>query len=89
MIDPAIVEQLMARPRVRDPLAALSLREREVLALIAEGHSNGSVARLLFVSERTVEAHTAAIFQKLDLYESPDTHRRVHAVLAHLRSSAG
>jgi DNA-binding NarL/FixJ family response regulator len=87
VIDPAIVEQLLRRPRARDPLAALSPREREVLAHIAEGHSNAAIAGRLFVSERTVEAHTTTIFQKLGLNDSPDVHRRVHAVLAYLRSA--
>lgn len=86
VIDPSIVEQLLQRPRAHDPLAALSPREREVLALIAEGHSNAAISRQLFVSERTVEAHTTTIFQKLGLHDSPDTHRRVHAVLTYLRS---
>ena len=89
VVDPDIVGQLLRRPRAVDPLAGLTAREREVLALVAEGHSNAAVARQLFVSERTVEAHTTTIFQKLGLHASADTHRRVHAVLAHLRSTNG
>jgi DNA-binding NarL/FixJ family response regulator len=67
-------------------LAALSPREREVLALVAEGLSNKAIASRLFVTERTVEAHVTQIFLKLDLGDSPDSHRRVLAVLAFLRA---
>lgn len=86
VIDPAIIEQLMRRPRTTNPLDALSQREREVLAQIAEGHSNAAISARLFISERTVEAHTTTIFQKLGLHDSPEVHRRVHAVLTYLRS---
>jgi DNA-binding NarL/FixJ family response regulator len=86
VIEPEIIEQLMRRRRTRDPVAELSERERAVLALVAEGHSNSAIAGLLYISERTVEAHTATIFTKLGLHQSPDVHRRVQAVVAFLRS---
>ncbi|WP_412543728.1 response regulator transcription factor [Longispora sp. K20-0274] len=83
VVDPQVVRQLVRRRR--DPLAALSDREREVLALIAEGHSNGAIARLLVVSEVTVGKHVGNIFAKLALPPQADGHRRVLAVLAYLR----
>jgi DNA-binding NarL/FixJ family response regulator len=86
VIDPTIVSRLVGRRRRQDPLAVLSERERDVLGLIAEGMSNRAIAARLYVTERTVEAHTKQIFQKLHLYESPDQHRRVLAVLAFLRA---
>jgi DNA-binding NarL/FixJ family response regulator len=86
VIDPTIVARLVGRRRRRDPLAELTQREREVLALLAEGLSNAAIARRLFVTERTVEAHTTQIFQKLRLEADPDSHRRVLAVLAFLRA---
>ncbi len=86
VIDPTIVSKLVGRHRREDPLARLTQREREVLGLVAEGMSNGAIARHLFLTERTVEAHVTQIFQKLGLFESPDQHRRVLAVLTFLRS---
>jgi DNA-binding NarL/FixJ family response regulator len=86
VIDPTIVSRLVGRRRRQDPLAVLSEREREVLGLIAEGLSNRAIAARLYVTERTVEAHTTQIFQKLHLPESPDQHRRVLAVLTFLRA---
>jgi serine/threonine-protein kinase len=86
VIDPTIVAQAMHARRERDPLLELTGREREVLAQIAEGRSNSAIARTLFIAERTVEAHTTQIFQKLGLEESSDVHRRVSAVLTYLRS---
>ena len=86
VIDPTIVARLMGRRRREDPLAELTGREREVLSLIAEGMSNQAIAARLFVTDRTVEAHTTHIFSKLGLHESRDQHRRVLAVLAFLRS---
>jgi len=87
VIDPTIIARLVARKRQRGPLDQLTDRERDVLALIAEGHSNAAVAQQLFVSPKTVEAHISQIFLKLDLHDAPDRHRRVLAVLAWLRSS--
>jgi DNA-binding NarL/FixJ family response regulator len=86
VVDPTIVSSLFGRRRREDPLAELSPREREVLALVAEGLSNKAIAERLYVAERTVEAHVTAIFLKLRLGETTDSHRRVLAVLAFLRS---
>jgi DNA-binding NarL/FixJ family response regulator len=85
VIDPTIVSRLLGRRRREDPVERLTEREREVLGLIAEGMSNKAIAARLFVTERTVEAHVTQIFQKLELPESADQHRRVLAVLAFLR----
>ena len=84
VIDPTIVAQLLGRRRRVDPLGELTTREREVLGLLAEGLSNGAIAARLFVTTRTVEAHTTQIFLKLGLDAGPDSHRRVQAVLAYL-----
>jgi DNA-binding NarL/FixJ family response regulator len=84
VVDPTIVARLLARSR--GPLQQLTPRERDVLALIAEGHSNRAIGERLFLSHKTVEAHISQIFLKLDLRDSPASHRRVLAVLAHLRS---
>ena len=86
VIDPTIVSHLLGRRRRVDPLAGLTEREREVLALVAEGMSNRAIASRLFVTERTVEAHVTQIFLKLRLPQTPDQHRRVLAVLAFLRT---
>ncbi len=85
VIDPTIVSRLIGRRRREDPLSQLTPREREVLALVAEGMSNRALASRLFVTERTVEAHVTQIFMKLGLAESAEQHRRVLAVLAFLR----
>jgi DNA-binding NarL/FixJ family response regulator len=85
VVDPTIIARLFARKRRADPLDQLSGREREVLALVAEGLSNQAIAARLFVTERTVEAHVNQIFQKLGLAADPASHRRVLAVLAYLR----
>ncbi len=83
-VDPRVISQLLRRRR--DPLSALSAREREVLALIAEGHSNAAVARKLVVTEAAVGKHVGNIFAKLRLPQTDDTNRRVLAVLAYLRN---
>jgi DNA-binding NarL/FixJ family response regulator len=85
MLDPEVVRQLLQRPS--DPLAALSNREREVLALVAEGHSNAAIARRLFVTEAAVGKHIGNIFTKLGLPPTDDTNRRVLAVLTYLRAN--
>ncbi|MEU1053392.1 response regulator transcription factor [Streptomyces sp. NPDC005876] len=84
VVDPEVVRQLLRRRR--DPLARLTPREREVLALVAEGRSNGAIARALVVSEAAVGKHIGSILTKLDLPPADDTHRRVLAVLAFLRA---
>jgi DNA-binding NarL/FixJ family response regulator len=88
VVDPTIVARLVRRRRRPDPLTGLTDREREVLALLAEGLSNAAIARRLYVTQRTVEAHTTQIFHKLQLTTNPDSHRRVLAVLAYLRTGA-
>jgi DNA-binding NarL/FixJ family response regulator len=85
VIDPTIVTTLLRKPRDSGPLDALTERERDVLALMAEGRSNTAIAERLLISPRTLEAHIRQIFQKLDITESPDDHRRVLAVLQYLR----
>jgi DNA-binding NarL/FixJ family response regulator len=87
VVDPQVISQLMRRRP--DPLAGLSAREREVLALLAEGHSNAAIARLLVVSEAAVGKHVGNILAKLALPQTDDTNRRVLAVLAYLRSASG
>lgn len=89
VIDPEVVAQLVRRRRTRVPLDDLSEREREVLALIAEGRSNQAICERLFLAPKTVEAHIANIYSKLELLPAPDDHRRVLAVLAHLRGTEG
>ena len=76
--------EMPARP---DTLASLTARERDVLALVAEGHSNERIAMYLDVTERTVETHTSRIFAKLGLRNDPGSHRRVLAALVHLRAN--
>ena len=83
-VDPQLVQGLVAARRTEDPLDALSPREREVLALMAEGRSNAGISRQLWVTEGTVEKHVRSILMKLRLPESDDAHRRVLAVLAFL-----
>jgi DNA-binding NarL/FixJ family response regulator len=87
VIDPTIVSRLVGRRRREDPLEELTPREREALELVAEGLSNKAIAARLVVTERTVEAHVKQIFMKLNLDTSPDSHRRVLAVLAYLRAA--
>jgi DNA-binding NarL/FixJ family response regulator len=83
-LDPDVVGALLAPTRRDDPLASLTERERNVLALVAEGQSNAAVAARLHMSERTVETHMRSIFQKLRIAETSDRHRRVLAVLAYV-----
>lgn len=84
VVDPALVQELVAARRVKDPLDVLSPREREVLGLMAEGRSNAGIAQQLWVTEGTVEKHVHSILAKLRLPETADAHRRVLAVLTFL-----
>jgi DNA-binding NarL/FixJ family response regulator len=86
-LDPEVVAHLMGRRRSDDPIDELTPREREVLALMAEGRSNQAIADQLVVSERAVEKHVTNILSKLRLDPAPEDHRRVLAVLAYLRSA--
>jgi serine/threonine-protein kinase PknK len=86
VVDPGLVRELVEARRMDDPLEALSQREREVLGLMAEGRSNGGIARLLWVTEGTVEKHVHSILSKLDLSETQDDHRRVLAVVRFLEA---
>jgi DNA-binding NarL/FixJ family response regulator len=84
-LDPEVIAQVLGRSRRRDPLAELTAREREVLALMAEGRSNQAIAERLAVTERAVEKHVTRIFDKLGLTPTAEDHRRVRAVLTFLR----
>ena len=86
VVDPALVQELVSAQRRNDPLAVLSEREREVLALMAEGRSNAGIAGLLWVTEGTVEKHVRSILAKLNLPESAGDHRRVLAVITFLEA---
>jgi DNA-binding NarL/FixJ family response regulator len=86
VVDPSLVQELIMARRRRDPLDVLSPREREVLALMAEGASNAGISRRIFVTEGTVEKHVRSILTKLDLPESETEHRRVLAVLRFLET---
>jgi DNA-binding NarL/FixJ family response regulator len=85
VIDPEVVSRLVARPRRDSPLDTLTARERDVLALMAEGRSNQAIATQLWMSPKTVETHVGSIFTKLRLAPATEDHRRVLAVLAFLR----
>jgi serine/threonine-protein kinase PknK len=86
VVDPVLVQELVAARRLNDPLEELTSREREVLALMAEGRSNAGIAKELVVTEGTVEKHVHSILSKLSLSETGDDHRRVLAVLTFLES---
>jgi serine/threonine-protein kinase PknK len=86
VVDPALVSELVSARRRDDPLAVLSAREREVLALMAEGRSNAGIAHRLWVTEGTVEKHVRSILTKLNLPEAGDDHRRVLAVVTFLEA---
>jgi len=85
VVDPTIVSRLLGRAREQSPLDELTVREREILALIAEGYSNDGISKKLFLSPKTVETHVRHILSKLGIGEGGGYHRRVLAVLAHLR----
>jgi serine/threonine-protein kinase len=88
-IDPSVIEQLLRRRSADGRLSALTPRERDVLAAMAEGRSNLSIAKALSISDKTVEACTGRIFSKLGLEPGPGDHRRVRAVLAYLDAASG
>ncbi len=85
VVDPSVVAQLVGRARARNPLDALTDREREVLTVMAEGRSNQAICERLHLSPKTVEAYVRGVFTKLDLHQGADDNRRVLAVLAFLR----
>ena len=87
-LDPEVVQALVRGRQGPDALRALSDRERQVLGLVAQGHSNTAVGKSLVLSDRTVEAHLRSIFTKLDLYDDGTTNRRVRAVVAYLEETA-
>ena len=86
VVDPALVQELVAARGARDPLDVLSPREREVLALMAEGRSNAGIAHTLWITESTVEKHVRAILRKLRLPAGEDDQRRVLAVVTYLNA---
>ena len=86
VIDPEVVSRLIGRRREADPMEALTPRERDVLALMAEGRSNRAIGERLFLSPKTVEAHVSTIFSKLGIEDTPDDNRRILSVLAWLRA---
>jgi DNA-binding NarL/FixJ family response regulator len=88
VVDPHVVQTVFQTPRLADPLDQLTGKEREVLDLVAQGYSNDRIAQRLDITARTVETHISRIFTKLGLETDTGTHRRVLAVLAHLRASA-
>lgn len=84
-LDPEVVQRMVARPRAAGPMSELTPREREVLALMAEGRSNASIAAAMTVTVGAVENHVTAIFERLGLRQEPAVHRRVLAVLTYLK----
>jgi DNA-binding NarL/FixJ family response regulator len=89
VIEPSLVEELIDSPAAHDPLAHLTARERDVLALVAQGRTDRGIAEQLYVSRKTVEAHIRSILRKLDLPDDANENRRVHAVLTFLRFTGG
>ena len=87
VIEPTLVQQLVDAQHVADPLADLTPREREVIALMASGYTDRGIRERLFLSQKTVESHVRNIFRKLDLPSSPTDNRRVHAALTYLRQT--
>jgi DNA-binding NarL/FixJ family response regulator len=85
-LDPEVISHMLGRRRLKDPLAGLTPREREVLGLMAEGRSNQAIAQAFVISERAVEKHVTSIFAKLNLPQTVEDHRRVLAVLAFLNT---
>jgi DNA-binding NarL/FixJ family response regulator len=85
VVEPSLVQELVLDPGLRDPLAELTPREREILALMAEGRTDRGIREALWLSQKTVESHVRSIFRKLDLPSTPSDNRRVHAVLTFLR----
>jgi DNA-binding NarL/FixJ family response regulator len=86
VLDPTLVTELLATPRRTDPLAALTPREREILALVAEGCTDRAIAERLWITPKTVEAHIRSVFRKLDIPNAPGQNRRIHAVLTFLQA---
>jgi DNA-binding NarL/FixJ family response regulator len=84
VVEPALVEELVDAPNLDNPLSVLTPREREILALMAEGRTDRGIREALWLSQKTVESHTRSIFRKLDLPSTPNDNRRVHAVLTFL-----
>ncbi len=87
VIDPDVVAALLGRRRQQDRIASLTPRERDVLALMAQGRTNHAISQRLHLGAKTIESHVASIFTKLDLLPAPDDHRRVLAVLTYLRAT--
>jgi DNA-binding NarL/FixJ family response regulator len=85
VVEPSLVQELLRAPKRDDPLAPLTAREREILALMAEGRTDRGIREALWLSQKTVETHVRSIFRKLDLPATPSDNRRVHAVLTFLR----
>ena len=88
-LDPLVVEALLARRAGEGPLLGLTDREREVLAVMATGRNNATIAKTLFMSDRAVEKHIGSVFQKLGLVDEHETNRRVMAVLAYVEARGG
>jgi DNA-binding NarL/FixJ family response regulator len=88
IVEPTLVQELLATPHRVDPLSELSAREREVLALMAQGRTDRGISQQLFVTRKTVEAHVRSILRKLDLPNDASENRRIHAVLTYLRPQA-